>query len=300
MPPLYSRGYFVIAIPAERFKKTEASQWFGRTDSSGRPRAQLKLQRETQIPKTTMNLASLIAPVLIGSSLTLTQPAASAGTPTVDSILAKYVQAVGGKAAIEKVHSRIVQFKVESDTLGASEGEILAKAPDRQRSHIDLGTTGFLDEGFDGTVAWAKNPRQGLRVKTGDELAKVTRDARFNRELNLKSLFPDLAFKGAEKVGEEEAWVLESKPSPSSKEKFWFSSTTGLVVRQESEYQGPQGAVNVNVFPRDYKAVDGLKLPGGMKIKIVNAGQEFEFTLKFVSVKHNVEIDPAKFAKPAE
>jgi hypothetical protein len=247
-----------------------------------------------------MNLASLIAPVLIGSSLTLTQPAASAGTPTVDSILAKYVQAVGGKAAIEKVHSRIVQFKVESDTLGASEGEILAKAPDRQRSHIDLGTTGFLDEGFDGTVAWAKNPRQGLRVKTGDELAKVTRDARFNRELNLKSLFPDLAFKGAEKVGEEEAWVLESKPSPSSKEKFWFSSTTGLVVRQESEYQGPQGAVNVNVFPRDYKAVDGLKLPGGMKIKIVNAGQEFEFTLKFVSVKHNVEIDPAKFAKPAE
>jgi len=101
-------------------------------------------------------------------------------------------------------------------------------------------------------------------------------------------------------VGEEEAWVLESKPSPSSKEKFWFSSTTGLVVRQESEYQGPQGAVNVNVFPRDYKAVDGLKLPGGMKIKIVNAGQEFEFTLKFVSVKHNVEIDPAKFAKPAE
>jgi outer membrane lipoprotein-sorting protein len=247
-----------------------------------------------------MKLPRLIAPVLIGSSLAFTRPAAAADAPTVDSILAKHVEAIGGRAALEKFHSRVVQFKVESAALTNSQGEVFAKAPDRQRLHIDLGEPGIIDEGFDGTVAWAKNPWEGLRVKSGDELAKVKRDARFNRELNLKSVFPDLAYKGTEKVGDEEAWLLESKPSPSSKEKFWFGTKTGLLVQQESEYEGPQGVVNVKAFPRDYKAFDGLKFPGALKMKISNAGQEFEFTMKFLGMKHNVEIDAAKFAKPAE
>jgi outer membrane lipoprotein-sorting protein len=247
-----------------------------------------------------MKLAGLIAPVLIGSSLTLTWPVAAADAPTVDSVVAKHIEAVGGKTAIEKVHSRQVQLKIESEALGNSEGEVFAKAPDKLRSHIDLGSTGVIDEGFDGTVAWAKNPWQGLRIKTGDELAKVKRDARFNAELNYKAIYPDLAYKGIEKVGDEEAWVLESKPTATSKEKFWFSTKTALLIRHESQYAGPDGTVNVNVLPSDYKTMDGLKFPGALKMKITNGAQEYEFSMKFVGVKHNVEIDAAKFAKPAE
>jgi len=247
-----------------------------------------------------MKLSRFIAPVLIGSSLTLVRCAATAGAPTVDSILARHVEAMGGKEAMEKVHSRLVQFKTESDTFGNSEGEVFTKAPDRQRSHLDLGAAGTIDEGFDGTVAWAKNPWQGVRVKTGDELAKVKRDARFDREFKLKSIYPDLAYKGTEKVGDEEAWVLESKPTASSKESFWFSTKTGLLLRQDSEFQGPAGVISVNVLPRDYRTFDGLKYPGAMKLNVSSAGQGLEFTMKFVSVKHNVEIEAAKFAKPAE
>jgi hypothetical protein len=247
-----------------------------------------------------MKLARLIAPVLIGSSLTLTWPAAAADAPTVDSIVAKHIEAVGGKAAMGKFHSRRVQFKMESETLGNSEGEVLAQAPDRQRSHFDLGTNGIMDEGFDGTVAWAKNPWQGLRVKTGDELAKVKRDALFHPELHYKSLYPDLAYKGIEKVGDEDAWRLESKPTATSKEQFWLSTKTALLVRQDSQFEGPAGAVNINILPQDYKTIDGLKFPGAMKMKVTSGGQEYEFSLKFLNVKHDVEIDSAKFAKPAE
>jgi hypothetical protein len=241
-----------------------------------------------------------MAPALIGSFLTFTWPAAAADAPTVDFIVAKHIEAVGGKAALEKVHSRHVQLKLESEALGSNEGEIFAQAPDRLRSHVDLGSTGVIDEGFDGTVAWAKNPWQGLRVKTGDELAKVKRDARLNAELSYKSLYPDLAYKGIEKVGDEEAWLLESKPTATSKERFWFSTKTALIIRQESQYAGPDGPVNINILPQDYKTFDGLKFPGSLKLKISNAGQDFEFSMKFLSVKHNVEIDAAKFAKPAE
>jgi outer membrane lipoprotein-sorting protein len=247
-----------------------------------------------------MKPARLIASALIGSSVTLTRLATAADAPTVDSILAKHIEAIGGKEAIEKVHSRRVQFKVESETTGNSDGEIFAQIPDRQRSHIDLGSGGVIDEGFDGTVAWVKNPWQGLRVKTGDELAKVKRDARFHRELNYKSAYPDLSYKGVEKVGDEEAWLLESKPTPTSKEKFWFSTRTALLSRQESQYEGQNGQVTINVLPADYKTFDKLKFPGAMKLTFSNGNQEFEFTMKFTGVKYNVDIDSAKFAKPAE
>ncbi len=247
-----------------------------------------------------MKLARLIASAVIGSSLTLTWPAAAADAPTVDSILTKHIEAVGGKAAMEKVHSRRVQIKMESEALGNSEGEFFAQAPDKLRSHVDMGANGVIDEGFDGTVAWSKNPWQGLRVKSGDELAKVKRDARFNAELSYKAIYPDLAYKGIEKVADEEAWLLESKPTPTSKEKFWFSTKTALLVRRESQIQGPEGPVNVNTLPQDYKTFDGLKYPGSLKMKFSSGGQEYEFTLKFEGIKHNVEIESAKFAKPAE
>lgn len=248
-----------------------------------------------------MKPARLIAPALIASSLTFTSLLAAADAPTVDSILAKHIAAIGGKEALEKLHSRHVQFKVESSTTGDSEGEVFAQVPDRQRSHIELGSAGVIDEGFDGTVAWAKNPWQGLRIKTGDELAKVKRDAQFNRELRYKTLYPDLAYQATEKVGDEEAWLLESKPTPSSKEKFWFSTKTALLIRQESQYEGPNGAVTINTLPSDYKTFDGLKLPGTLRIKVSGANnQDFEFTLRFTTVKHNVDIAPGKFAKPAE
>jgi hypothetical protein len=247
-----------------------------------------------------MKPARLIAAALIGSTVTFAWLASGADAPTVDSILAKHVEAVGGKGAIEKVHSRRVQFKVESETIGNSEGEIFSQVPDRQRSHIDLGSGGVIDEGFDGTVAWVKNPWQGLRVKTGDELAKVKRDARFYRELNFKTAYPDLAYKGIDKVGDEESWLLESKPTPTSKEKFWFSTRTALLLRQESQYEGPDGPVTLNALPQDYKTFDNLKFPGGMKLTFSNGSQEFAFTMKFTAVKHNVDIESAKFTKPAE
>jgi hypothetical protein len=281
-------------------KKSLASRQRARADDPGRLPVEIQPKQKTRNASTSMKSASMFAVALIGSSLTLARPGVAADAPTVDSILAKFVEALGGKAAFEKVHSRVVQFRLESQSLGDCEGEALAKAPDRQRSHIDLGGPGVIDEGFDGTVAWVKNPWEGLRVKTGDELAKVKRDAQFNRELKLKSLHPDLAYKGKEKVGDEEAWLLESKPTASSKESWWFSTKSGLLLRQDSQYEGPNGTLNVSALPQDYKAFEGLKVPGSMRVEVLGGGQKLEFALKFLGVKYNVEIDAAKFAKPAE
>ena len=239
----------------------------------------------------------MVAGLMI-SALTMTHGVRAADAPSVDSILAKHIEGMGGKAALEKVNSRVLKFKMESETMGPSEGEIFAKAPNKQRSQIELSTAGTINEGFDGSVAWRQSPWEPLREKTGDELAKTKRDSEFHRDLKLKSIYPDLAYKGTEKEGEEEVYVLESKPSATSKERFCLSTKTGLLVRQDSEFEGANGQVVLSLVPKDYKAFDGIKYPTQMKVKVSAGGQSFEFNMKIVEVKHNVTIEDTKFAKP--
>lgn len=246
-----------------------------------------------------MKLHTLLASSLITISLSLGSPARAADTPSVDSILAKAVDALGGKAAMEKVHSRIIKIRIESDTIPSSTGEIYTKAPNKQASRIDLSGTGVLEDGFDGKVAWAKSPWEPLRVKEGEELAKVKRDAELHRELKMKTLYPGLTVKGKEKIGEEEAYLLESKLSGSSREQFWFSAKTGLLVRQQSDFEAPQGKVSVTVNVQEHATFEGLKYPSQMKMRYSMGDQSFEFNMKAVEVKHNVTIDDAKFAKPS-
>jgi zinc protease len=232
-------------------------------------------------------------------SLLMAHGAAAADALSVESIINKHIAAMGGKAALEKVNSRTMKFKMESDLMGPSEGQIFAQAPNKQRTQIDIAGTGSINEGFDGAVAWAKTPWDNLRVKAGEELAKVKRDAEFHRELKLKTLYPDLAFKGTEKVGNEEAYVLESKPSATSKERFSFSTKSGLLIRQESQFEGPQGAMNIQVLAQDYKPFEGIQYPTHLKMKVNAAGQSFEFTMKVTEISQNVKIEAEKFAKPA-
>jgi len=232
-------------------------------------------------------------------SLAIQNSASAAEEQTVDSILAKYITASGGKAALEKVNSRVVKVTIESEAFGPSEGQVFAVPPNKLASHIQLPNAGSIDEGFDGTIGWAKSPWQELRLKSGEELAKTRRDAEFYRILRFKSIYPGLAFKGTEKVGDEEANVIESTPSAKSSEKFWFSVKTGLLIRQDSGFEGPQGSVSTSALPQDYKTVDGIKYPGTLKLKITAGGQTFEMTMKFADIQHNVRIDDAKFVKPS-
>lgn len=246
-----------------------------------------------------MKLERSITVGLLGLALVCTNLTQAAEGPTVDSVLEQYVAASGGKAALEKINSRVMKFKIESDALGASDGQIYSMVPNKIVSHIELANSGSIDEGFDGTVAWAKSPWQALRVKKGDELAKAQRDAEFHRITKFKTVYPDLALKGTDRVGTEEAYVLETKPSATSKEKFWFSVKSGLPLRQDTEYEGQQGQVTSTAVVQGYKTVEGVKYPEQLKISISAGGQSFEFTMKFVEIEHNPRIDPAKFAKPS-
>lgn len=218
--------------------------------------------------------------------------------PSVDQIVDKYVQALGGKAAIEKFTSSAAKGTFEIAAFGASgTAEIWEKAPNKNALRLDIPGFGIVEEGFNGTVAWSKDPQSGLREKTGMELAATKLDAEFYKPIKLKTLYPKIMVKGTgkEKVGEKDAYVLEATPAEGPVEIWYFDVASGLLVRTDTERESPQGKVSVQSFLEDYKDVDGMKLPFLLR----NVTPAFTIVIKLDEVKRNVPVDDAKFNKPA-
>jgi len=229
---------------------------------------------------------------------------ASSGNPpvaaSVDQVLDKYVAAVGGKAAAERPTTRVLKGTIEGAMLpAAAPWESWAKAPNKRFSLVEISGFGLMQDGFDGTVAWSQNPFSGLSEKQGEELAKQKRDSEFHRELKLKTVYPDLVSKGIQRLPGGEAHVLESKPSPKSLERLFFDAQTGLLIRQDSEFDTGQGRVRTEMLYEDYRAVDGVKYPFLLRFKLSLVDQPAtEFTIKLTEIKHNQTIEDEKFARP--
>jgi zinc protease len=219
----------------------------------------------------------------------------AAATPSVDEILAKYVKAVGGKEAFEKLNSRVCKgtFELEQMNVEATE-EIDQKAPNKLVSITDIPNFGVVRSGFDGTSGWKENPQTGMQDVTGELLAQMKRGAEFYHEIKLKELYGSMTVKGKESVNGHDAWVVEAVPTDSKPEMLYFDADSGLVVRATGQTEGPNGPVDVDTTLSDYREVDGVKLP----FEIHTERSDFTFTIKWTEVKHNVPVDDAKFAKP--
>ena len=216
--------------------------------------------------------------------------------PTVDQILDKYVQAIGGKAAIEKINSRVEKGTFDIPAMGMSAPiEIYSKTPNKTVFIVNIPGFGVVQEGYNGTVAWAQDPTSGLREKAGEELAQMKLSSELHRDIKLKSLYPKMELLGKEKVGGRDAYVIQATPAETSPQKMYFDTETGLLVRMDSEAVGPMGKLSISTTLEDYKEVDGVKIP----FTVRQDSSAISFTIKLTEVKQNVPIEDAKFNKPS-
>jgi hypothetical protein len=222
-------------------------------------------------------------------------PAASPATPALDEVLAHYVQALGGKAALEKLTSTTDKGTFEVPDFGASGPcEVYAKTGDKTLTSIEISGYGTVRRGYDGAAGWSDDPQGGLRDLAGDELADMRRSAAWNSPLRLKDLYPGIAVKGADKLNGRDAWVLEATIAD-MKHRLYFDADTGLLVRGDQEVKTPDGKGTGVMYFADYKPVDGVQ----EAFTLTYSSPQLSWNMKLAEVKHNEPIDDAKFAKPA-
>jgi outer membrane lipoprotein-sorting protein len=243
----------------------------------------------------------LVAVVCVGLGVVaiapaVAQTAAKEEMPTVDQIIDKYVQAIGGKEAYQKITSRVAKGTFEMAMMGGdSTTEMYQKAPNKMYS-ITVSPQGDFKRGFNGTVGWQDNPMVGLVDVTGSQLTDMKRGADFYGDVKLKELYPKRTLKGKESVSGHDAYVVELTPSEGSAQTWYFDVDSGLAVRVQSTTETDNGTVDVDTLLSDYREVDGIKFP----CNIHQSLGQFDFTIKFDDVKQNVPIDDKIFDKPAQ
>ncbi|HEY7912794.1 MAG TPA: hypothetical protein VIG62_12845 [Blastocatellia bacterium] len=244
--------------------------------------------------KRTLTTIVLLLAVAV-AALAQTTPAPA--LPSVDEVLKKHVDAVGGKAALEKASSRLEKGSLDIPAMGASGTfEVYSKAPNKTLTVVTIDGAGVFLQGYDGKTGWDKDPFQGLRELSGTELATRRRASEFYGELKFKELYPKTAVTGKSKVGEREVYVVEATPAEGDPEKFYFDTQSGLMLRNDSVVDGPQGRMPTETYFEDYKAVDGIMRPHTLR----QSNSAISFVIKLTEVKHNAAIEDAKFAKPAQ
>ena len=219
--------------------------------------------------------------------------------PTVEQILDRYAQAIGGPAAWGKLTNRSMKMTLEiQDSKVTVNVENYAQAPIK---HVFIGQVKVsgaiafeVSRGFNGKVGWSLNASEGgFRELDGIELAKEKREAEFYRELKLKELYPKMALIGQVKVNDHMTYCIEANPTEGCPEKWYFDIQTGLLVRVDSFSEGScKGGAPEEAYYEDYREVDGVKLP----FSIRSPGSKIVY--KVQEVRHNVPIDEAKFKSP--
>jgi len=220
--------------------------------------------------------------------------AQTAALPTIDQILDKQIEAVGGRAALEKLQTITGKGTLVVEQANLTGTIQLFQKPDKSLQIVELTGVGTTREGFDGTVGWVDQPPQGVVEKTGVELAEARRGAIMPRELKMKQLYPKMTVTGRGDVGGAPAYIVDATPVEGPAVKLYFDVATGLLVRQIAMRSTGQGPIEVDTVFSDYRDVSGLKRPFSM----TQTTSQFTARLTFTEIKQNVPVDDAIFKKP--
>lgn len=221
--------------------------------------------------------------------------APAASLPSVDEILAKYAQALGGADAIQKIASRSEKGTVDIPSRNIHETmEVLRKAPDKALATLHA-RMGDVVEGFDGTAGWQSRGGRGVEAETGDQLVRVREWAEFIPGLDLKTQYSRSVVSGIEKIDGQDAYRVMTFRKGGGMERLYFDTQSGLLVRLDTRIDSPLGALPQETDFQDYKAVDGVKIPYTIRVARMDGATIY----KWEQVEANVSIDDSRFAMPA-
>jgi zinc protease len=217
-------------------------------------------------------------------------------SPTADQVLAKYTEALGGSAVIEKLKTRSMKGTWITSN-GISLGyEVYQTAPSKLFTVLNTPKQGVIERGFNGGVAWEKGSR-GIRDLEGIELFYLKRYPDLFKDIKLQGQFARLSFSGKEKIDGKDVYVLRGVTPDNKTERLYFDAQTGLLLRRITLTPTMVGLVPEQVDFEDYRDVDGMKLP--FTIRISSIDSFFSSTRQFTEIKLNVPVDETRFNRPA-
>jgi photosynthetic reaction center cytochrome c subunit len=211
---------------------------------------------------------------------------------SAETLLDKYLQAVGGAAAIEKITTRVMTGTITFGDRNVAI-DIYSKDPDKRISFSHT-PDGDSVTAFDGREGWLGFPGRPAREMRGSELDAAAMDADLHFAAHLKGMFSEAQMHGVEKIGDHDAYLVIGRREGKPPLRLYFDEQSGLLVRLVRYGETPLGRMPTQIDYADYREAGGVKIP----FRWTLARPSGRFTIQVSEVKQNVPVDDAKFAKP--
>ncbi|MGC1415343.1 MAG: c-type cytochrome [Candidatus Acidiferrum sp.] len=211
--------------------------------------------------------------------------------PSADRLIDRYIQALGGAAALEKVTSR-VETGTEIFRGRSVSVQLFTRAPEKQAliRHLPGGESATV---FNGESGWFEIPGRPTREMHGADLEAARMDADLQFPLHIRRWFPELRLEYPETIAGHRAYLLLGIREGQPPTKFYFDEESGLLVRLVRYAESPLGRDPTQIDYADYREVDGAQIP--FRVTLSQPGATS--TMQVQDVQQNVPIDDAKFAK---
>lgn len=189
---------------------------------------------------------------------------------TVASIAAKYIAAIGGKDAVDKINSLKILATAKIQGMEMNLTNIVANGG-KSLTDISMMGNSVNKVVFDGKEGYIQAQGQKTPIPEDIKAEKV----------QIKSVFPELNYatnstlklKGIENIKEQDAYAIEN-----GKITYYYSVANGLKIAEIVTEKTPTGQeMVVPTYYSDYKEVNGILLPFVMTQEMM--GQEIVFNV---------------------
>lgn len=215
---------------------------------------------------------------------------------TVDQVFSKYIQALGGAQRLAGLTSLVARGTYEGFNTGggAVPIEIFSAAPDK-RIQIVQAPEGAGIKTFDGRNGWAAEPWRPmpLMTLTGGNLSGARVEAILSFPSGLQKAFSRWQVSSTQ-IDDRPVQILQGSNAGELPINFYFDES-GLLVRTVRWNRTAAGTVPTQVDYADYRDVAGVKIP----FRMLMTWTDGQNTFRLSEVRPNVQIDAARFARPA-
>ena len=202
---------------------------------------------------------------------------------TASSVMASYIEAIGGKTAVESVQTMLFNAEVTIEGAPFKPTAVMkSMAPNKSSMEMSIAGMGtIMKQKFDGTSGYAE--QQGMKQPMSEE--DVAEQA------SQKGLFPEAHYTADEielmSLSDLDGTdVYKIKVKGVSESFRYYDANSGLLLREEATEEAQGQSVTTITVHSDYRAVDGVMIPFGRKI---TAGpQVFGFNASEVVVNSGV------------
>lgn len=220
-------------------------------------------------------------------------PAMSAG-----QVLDKYIAALGGANALEKVPGLTAAGTVTQRRPGrdfpSTQIEIFSRVPGMGLSVTKAGQNDNLLS-YGATGGWARAGNAAPRDLRKAEADGTKLEDPFNLPAQLKQTLIDAKLDHPDVIGNREVYVITARTQNLPLVKAYFEKESGMLARLVYYTDTPFGQYPTQIEYSDFRDVGGRKVPYQW---VISQTRNREFTYAMQTVRA-VAIEDARFAKPA-